>query len=446
MVGRPRIRRPHRWTFPPARTLTLTNGLTLLVYDRPGQYVVSAALVLDLPLTGEPSGREGVASVVAATLDQGTAAHPGTGFADAVEACGAVIEASATHTHTVVHLDVPGARLAQAAPLFAEAVAAPQLLDDDIDRSRRLRLARLDQLMASASDRANLGLRHALLWPRHRAQRLAGGESDTVAAITGADARAFHARWYGPEGATLVVAGDFPDDGLEALIDAFEPWQNPAQRQGEHETLTGRPGVAHLLDRPGSVQADIRWGWFTVDRTDPRWFGLQLATHALGGAYLSRLNRVLREERGYTYGAGLVTSPLRDGGITSTYGSFRTEVVGAALELMPAELDVSERPLTEAEIVRARDYLIGVTPLRYATAAGLTDAVVALLGAGLGPDFIDVQTEQWRRVTPQTATEAARELVRPDAGTLVIVGDAGALAPQVRAAGWEPVILGTDSA
>lgn len=445
MVGRPRIRRPRRWTFPEARTLTLDNGLSLLVYDRPGQYVVSAALVLDLPLTTEPPRLEGVASLVAATLDQGTASHPGTDFADAVEDCGAVIEATAFHSHTVVHLDVPGARLAQAAPLLAEAVSEPQLTDEDVDRSRRLRLARLDQVMASASDRANTGLRHALLAPRHRAQRMAGGEAATVASVTGADARAFHGRWYGPEGATLVLAGDFPDEGLDAVVDALAGWENPSQRVGQHETVSGLPRVAHLLDRPGSVQADIRWGWFSIDRTDPRWCALQLATHALGGAYLSRLNRVLREERGYTYGASLVSTPLRDGGITSTYGSFRNDVVGATLELMPGLLQVTDRPITEAEVVRARDYLIGVTPLRYATAAGLTDAVVGLLGAGLGPDFIDVQTEQWRRVTPETATAAAAEVVRPDEGTLVIVGDAGVLAPQVRAAGWEPVILAPDA-
>ncbi|WP_232547708.1 M16 family metallopeptidase [Propioniciclava soli] len=446
MVGRPRIRAPRRWSLPPGRALRLDNGLQVLVYDRPGQYVVSAALVLDAPLTSEPADREGVAALVAATLDQGTALHPGTTFADAVEACGALIGATAAHTHTVVHLDVPGARLADAAPLFAEAVMAPQLGDDDIARHARLRLAHLDQLLASSSDRASLGLRHAVLAPSNRAQRLAAGERGTVTAVTGADARAHHARWYGPRGATLVVAGDFPAAGLDALLAAFAPWQNPGQPAPLHETLRpGQPG-AFLLDRPGSVQADIRWGWFTVDRLDPRWFALQIASHALGGAYLSRLNKVLREERGFTYGAGLMSSPQRGGGFTTTHGSFRNEVVGPTLELLGPLLDVGAAPITAAEVARARDYLVGVTPLRYATAGGLTDAVVTLLGAGLGPNFIDLQLDRWRSVTPEDATRAAHELVRPDGGTLVVVGDAAALAAPIRAAGWNPVVLGPDAA
>ena len=121
---------------------------------------------------------------------------------------------------------------------------------------------------------------------------------------------------------------------------------------GRTPTSASAPRVAaaaaascQLIDRPGSVQADVRLGRFTIDRADPRWADLQLAVHALGGAFLSRLNNVLREEKGYTYGVHAVNVPLRAGGYTlgpgllPQRGRRRTPS-----PLMPGLLDVGLAP------------------------------------------------------------------------------------------------------
>ena len=71
---------------------------------------------------------------------------------------------------------------------------------------------------------------------------------------------------------------------------------------------------ALLVDRPGAVQADVRLGGFGIDRLDPRWSAISVASYAMGGAFLSRLNAVLREEKGYTYGVRMNFGPLRTGG------------------------------------------------------------------------------------------------------------------------------------
>ena len=187
MTTRPAIRPPAAWHAPAPAASTLANGLRVLAFRMPGQYVTSVALVADLPMTAEPRDREGVGALTAGTLDQGTATHPGTAFADAVEACGAILHAGSGHSHVAVHLDVPTTHLAPAASLLAEALADPELADADVDRHRRLRLAQLEQQRARGADRANQVFRHVLIDPALRSQRLAAGEADTVAAVTGAD-------------------------------------------------------------------------------------------------------------------------------------------------------------------------------------------------------------------------------------------------------------------
>jgi predicted Zn-dependent peptidase len=443
---RPELRPPGAWSFPVPQTFTLATGLAVQAYHRPGQFVISAGLSLDVPLSAEARDREGVAELTGAALDQGTRSHPSIAFADAVECCGAVLEASVGSSSTQVYLDVPGSHLAAALPLLAEAVAEPELTDADVDREREVRLAQIEQQLANGSMRADHALRGALFRPESRAARMKSGEPDTLRTVTGADVRAFHARHYGPAGGTLVLAGDFAGDVRGLVEDAFGAWTNPGQVAVRHEVPLASERVVRLVDRPGSVQADVRFGRFTINRTDPRWADLQLAVYALGGAFLSRLNSVLREEKGYTYGVHASNTPLRAGGTTSASGSFRNEVVADAVSLLGPLLDVRDKPLTADEIDRARQYLVGVQPLQYATASGVCNGVLTLLGAGLTPHFLDELRAAYARVTPESATAAASELLRPETMSLVVVGDAGALADGLRGVGYEVEVVSQDAA
>lgn len=440
-LPRPHVRPSPPWSFPVSERARLDNGIEVLLYHLPGQHVVSVGLSLDLPLTAEPADLEGVAALTARTLDEGTEAHPGQAFAEAVERCGAELSGGVGYSATTLYLDVPSSRLGEALPLLGEAVTAPQLLDADVERHRTIRLAQVRQQLAQSSERANHAFRRTVLADAARASRMAEGEPPTLAGITGEHVRAFHAVHYGPAGTTLVLAGDFRGDPLADAAAALGDWR-PDQQRAEHQRPTARQRHAFLVDRPGSVQADVRFGGFTIDRRDPRWFALQVGARAVGGSFLSRLNRVLREEKGFTYGVHLVNAPMRDGGISYVTGSFRNEVVGETLDLLPRLLDVTLEPLSLAEVVDARTYLTDVLPLQYATASGVCNGVMALRAAGLGPEFVDQTREGYARTTPGLATTAMAELLRPHVASLVVVGDAPALAADIRAAGWDLEVVG----
>ncbi len=431
---RPDVAPPAPWSFPVPERTALANGLKVLLFHRPGQHVVSAGLVLDLPLGVEPRGLEGVATLALRCLDEGTRTHPGLSFSEALESEGAALAASAGLSATQVYLDVPARRLERALPLLAEAVIEPTLAAADVERHRDLRLAEIEQARANSAQRAGLEFRRAAIDPAARAGRPAGGEAGTVAAITHDDVRRFHATHYGPEAGTLILAGDFAADPLPAIEAAFGGW-SVATPAVTHERPAAAPPRTLVIDRPGAVQADVRIGRLGIGRSDPRWAALQIGTFALGGAFLSRLNKVLREERGYTYGVHVVNQPFREGGLSALQGSFRTEATGAAVAESLALLDVTTAPFTTSEVTNAIAYAIGVAPLRYATASGVTEQVAGLAAAGLGPEYVDRYTEALRGVTPAAATAAVGELLPPSGLSIVIVGDAAVLVRDLARAG-----------
>ena len=270
-----------------------------------------------------------------------------------------------------------------------------------------------------------------------------GGEPETVRQVTPEAVSAFHHDHFGPGGTTLVLAGDFPTDPIAAAERCFGSWRNDAQRRVVAEEPAAGARRTVLVDRPGAVQADLRLGGFGIDRLDPRWSAVSIASYAMGGAFLSRLNAVLREEKGYTYGVRMNFGPLRTGGSFAVQGSFRTEVVVEALAITRELIKVDDTPFTSQEVDDAVAFFTGVSPLRYATAEGVADQAGTQVLAGLPDDYVDRSLALLRSVTPEAATEAYRSVVHPDDLILVIVGDAERLADPLRATGFPDLEIRT---
>ena len=436
MSTRPVLQPPAEWTYPLPEEHQLDNGMRVLVHQVPGQRVISANLVLDLPLSAEERAIEGVATICARTLDEGTRNHPGDAFAEALETEGAAFVASQGQSSLQAMIDVPATRFPRALELLAEGVRRPELRDADAARHVALRLAELDQLRANSAQLASWAFRNAVFAPETRAQRLPGGEPDTVGAVAPEQVRDFHRQHYGPRGATLVLAGDFADDPVPLAAGAFADWANADQAATSHQACSPATPTAVLIDRPGSVQADIRLGGSGIDRHDPRWPDFQVGSYAVGGAFLSRLNKVLREDRGYTYGVSLQNAPLRSGGTFTVAGSFRTEVVAPAMEEARRLLDISAAPITADEVTDAVNYFAGVSPLRYATADGIADQTASVVAQGLALDYVNTYLAGIRAATPDSASRAYAEIIDLDALTLVVVGDASALEPALADGGF----------
>lgn len=435
---RPAVPNPPHWHFPAPQSFWLDNGLEVLLCHRRGQHVASVCLSFDIPLTLEPTEREGVATITQRCVDEGTRQHPGATFSAALENIGASLDGHAGLSASQFYLDVPIPQLGEALSLLAEAVCCPELDSAQVERHCELRHAEIIQTLASSAQTAGVAFRQACIPPRFRASRLAGGNTDTVAAITARDVRAFHSRYYRPEGATLIITGDLDPDAVQLAARAFGSWTVEGNVNPEHASLTADTPKHWLIDRPAAVQADVRLGDFGIDRTDARWADLQVANVVLGGMFLSRLNRVLREERGYTYGIQLTNQAMRNGGLLSAHGAFRTEVAVEAVNLAAQLLDVAHEPLTADETSKAVRYILGSAPLRYSTAQGVTQALGGLVAAGLSAEFINSQAYALSQVTAASATEAFAELLPHNRLSLVIVGNAEELSGPLADSGWAP--------
>ena len=431
------------WAFPTGTEGAVPGGPATLRCDLPGRRLAAVRLVLDAGAGREPEGRDGVATLAARALLEGTEPGGGTALTAAFERLGASLYASADLTALRIALDVPVTRLGPALDLLSSVVREPALDDADVRRLVRERLEEIAQEDADPGSRAMRELRAVMFPAQARASRPTGGTPESVDALQGADVRSFY-RAAVPAEATAVVAGDLSGvDADGALKAALEGWtaSGEALRVADEVLPTTGPRIA-VVDRPGSVQTYLSIGHGVPNRAHPDWPLLTVAAHVLGGGLTSRLNSVLREEKGYTYGVRAGLLRLRHCGLFITQGAVHTEVTADAVTDALAELrGVVARGVEAEECASSVRALADRAPAEYETARAVAAELADAAANGLGADYPRRYLDAVRAATPEEVARAYAEHVDPEALTVVAVGDAEKIAGPLEELGYAPVTV-----
>jgi predicted Zn-dependent peptidase len=433
--ARPAVAPPEPWTFPAPVEHVLDNGVRVLLHDVPGQYVVSLRVVVPVSLRTEPAGREGVAAMTARLLDEGTAQHGPEEFAELMERHGMLLGAGVSDGGLLVDVDVPQAHLATAAGLVAQALSEPAFPDGEVRRIVRNRLAEIEQERASAAHRAMRELSRTLWDPADRAATPAAGTAESVGALTRDDVVSFHRQRVGPAGACVVVAGDLAGTGaLDVVAGSLGRWTNddhePAPSPVPPQPSAERRRVV-VVDRPGAVQTEIAVGCPGPDRsTSHGWAPYPVLAFVVGGSPTARVDAVLREEKGYTYGIRTSFRPRVAGGSFVAQGSVRSEVTAEATQLLLGILDGARDGFTDSELRAGTDFVARTAPGRYATADAIADESAALALERLPVDFTTTTLRDMADLDPDDLRSAYRRTVTGD-WSVVLVGDADTIVPSL---------------
>ena len=390
VAERPSPGAPRSYEFPAVRGERLANGLSILVVDLPGRPLVSASLILTGGVAEEPADKAGATVLAARALTEGTEQHDAIALVEATERLGASLHADAGWDAVSVGVDVPAARLAPALELAAEVLLQPTFPEAEVDRLRDERLNDLLQARADPRrrvDEAFVGTIYARESPYHRPS---GGTRETVEGLTPDDLRRAFGRSLDPARATLIIGGDLGDQDCVALAERlFGGWSGNAASQAAAapvvDTGSSVGRVIRVVHRPGSVQTEIRIGHRGLPRRIDDFHAVSVMAAILGGLFNSRLNMKLREEKGYTYGAGAGFDMRRGAGPFSARAAVNTEVtVPAILDTLAELTRMRDTTVADAELAAARDFLIGVFPLRFETAGAVVGSIGSLAVHGLG--------------------------------------------------------------
>ena len=449
VATRPTPGTPRPYEFPAVQRFQLSNGLRVILADLPGRPLVSASLVIRNGSADEPPAHAGATVLAARALSEGTEQYDAIALVEASERLGASLHSEAGWDAMSVSVDVPAARLEPALALLAEVVLHPTFPPSEVERLRDERLNDLLQARADPRRRADEAFSETIYEGASPYHRPSGGTRETVTALTPGRLRAAYERGLDPARAAIIVGGDLTgiDVGAiaERLLGGWGAAAGGAPAGPIVDAGAVRERFVRIIHRPGAVQTEIRIGHVGAPRLISDFHPLAVMGAILGGLFNSRLNMKLREEKGYTYGAGAGFDLRRGAGPFNARAAVNTEVTLPAVQDFLAELDrIRDAPVEATELRAARDYLIGVFPLRFETPGPIVGSLAGLVVHDLPDDELARYRPAIEAVTIDDVLTAARTRITPEQMAIVLVGDADAFGAALESAGFGQVTVERD--
>ena len=438
---RPPPGKPRDYHFPKFERIRMSNGLTVVHAHLPGRALLAAHLIMPGGGWTELPDQGGVTVLAARAMPEGTKRLSATEFVEASERLGAEIHADASWESLSATLEVPRSKFGPALALLAEMAFEPAFPGEEVDRLRDERMNDLLQAWSDPRRRAERVFPETLFSRETPYSRPLAGIQTTIRPLDRDTVAARHADIIDPSMATLVVAGDLAGVPLEQLAEEHlggRTATTTGNRSSAPDMAVANPGGAQLVlvDRPGAPQSELRIGHIGVQRKNPDFHAIAVLNAILGGTFNSRLNRVIREEKGYSYGIHSSFEMRRRSGPFAVRCAVETAVTVPAIEetlrIVNEMIDV---PPTDEELMIARDYLVGVFPLRFETSGQVGSALAGLVVFELPDDELDRYRPAVTAIDSEAVTSAAQRYIRPADLSVVVVGDAKEVEAPLRDAG-----------
>jgi predicted Zn-dependent peptidase len=377
--------------------------------------------------------RAGLAALTGSLIDEGTAERAALEIAAEVESLGGYLSSQADWDSLSASLGVLAEHSAKGLELLAEIAIQATFPDAEVERLRSQHLAELQRRRAQPANVAADELARILYADTIYSLPLLG-TADSVHAIRRQEILEIAQTQIVPDGATLVMVGDFDPEPTEKLIDGiFGDWKGPAR--AVQKTLEPRPLSRHrirLVDRPEAPQTELWMGQIGVPRSHPDRAGLVVLNSLLGGKFTSRLNLNLRERLGITYGISTSFTQRRGPGPFIVAASVDTDAVGTAVEEVLSEIRrLQDEWVAQEELEDTQSYLLGIFPYTLQRIEGLASRLADLAVYDLPSDYFANHLEQIANVTREDLQELARRHFRPEQMGIVAVGPGQQLRAQL---------------
>ena len=431
---------------PPApEVVKLPNGMTVWLLERHTLPLVSVSLALSVGSANDPAGKEGLAHITADMLDEGAGSRNAIDVSTALQDLGVSLRTAVTLDGSMFSLTVLKRNFPQAFGILGDVVARPKL---DAKEWKRVSDLWKNSLLKRADDPSGVARvvgQVASYGRNHPYGHPTDGFVSSAKTIELAHVKEFYGSQYRPENVVLSVVGDITKDEIAAAVnDAFGSWKPgapaPAAAPPPSAPSTPRPFLV-LVDRPDAPQSVIAVVREGIRLQDPEAPLYDLVNTALGGSFTSRLNQNLREDHGWTYGAGSAFTETKRGGAFLARAAVETKHTAPALAEMLKELrNMAASGLTEEELAKVRAQDRSDLVQAYESVGGIAGRYAMLSTLGLAPGY-DAAASRTRQTATLDVLKKIAEAVDPTKATIVVVGPkkevGDALGPLGEPAFWD---------
>jgi predicted Zn-dependent peptidase len=393
---------------PSFHTVKLENGLTLFLLERHELPLFDFHWLLKTGGSiGDPSGREGLASLTASLLRKGTSSRTADQLSEALDFVGASFHARASLEYSTGSAEFVKKDLELAVDLLSDMLLHPSFPREEVSKLIRQEVDGIKEAK-EVPERVIDDYYEQFLFDSHPYGRPVGGTELTLTNITREEIITFYESHYVPNELWFAVVGDFSAPELEAALRAkFGSWKSkPADRTELKTPVPVRGRHALIVDKPDATQTFFRFGNVGLARTNADWVAVRVINTLFGGRFTSMINTALRTDSGLTYFANSMFAARRLPGPFAIASFTPNEKTGQALELgLDVLKKLHETAITAEQLQSAKTYLKGQFGPTLETNDQLASMLCELAFYGLGPEYINTL---FQRIDAVTLADAKR--------------------------------------
>jgi predicted Zn-dependent peptidase len=420
--------------FPPYSEIKLSNGLRIVVVEDHRQPIVYFRTMI---LTGGATDGAHIGTTGAVTylLEKGTTTRSADDIAKKLDFYGSQIGIGANSDQVSVYTSILKKDLKEVLPVYADVMLHPTFPQSELHKYISQRVAAIKQDQQDPSYPGRM-LGRKLIFGDHPYGAV---ETEaTTKALTRDVIAAWHAQNFVANNAVIAVVGDVSKDEIVPMLEKqFGTWQQGNPPKPQYTELHDVSGTQiYLIDRPGSVQSDIRLERLGLRRAEPDFDKASFLAAIFAGngsiGFQNRLTQNIREKHGYTYSPGGSLTSSIDRGVLVAVAEVRNAVTDSALDQMLIEYKrLANEEIPADELTLSKSIVTGSYLMSLADPATTSSNLMELMEYELPSDYFQTYANRINAITSADLKAVAQKVYPSDNLIAIVTGDAKEIKPKL---------------
>jgi zinc protease len=349
---------------------------------------------------------------------------------------GAILSGGAAWDSTAMHVLAMSEFIEEGISILSDCVMNPVFADDEIARLKKKQISSIDLQLSDIDYLGNLAL-YASLFESTPYGHSLQGTKDSVSLINRDDCVEFHNTMMQESEISIIVSGNMSKDRVFELIDKyFDFSSNKVSKDPGFSVQSINKNSITLIQKADSSQTALRIAKIVVDRLHPDYMPVQMLNTVLSGYFMSRLNELLREKYGYTYGVHSNIQGRRHSSAFIMSAALKKDATKHSIEVIFDEMNkISAVPLSEEECYTAKRYVLGSFLRTTETADQMSSMLHVINQFNLPNDYFSRFYKSFSELTPADLIEAQAKYFRPENMIIAAAGDLDYIASELRSYG-----------
>jgi zinc protease len=428
---------------PKSWTSELANGMKVYGIEQNEIPTVNFSLVIEGGHLLDDKSKNGVANLITDLMMEGTASKTPEQLEEEIEMLGASINMYTTDESIIVQGNTLVRNFEKTMDLVQEIILEPRWDEEEFGRIKTATINRIKRSAADPNTVARNVYNKLLYGEDHIFSYPTIGDEATIEAMTVEDLKAFYEKNFSPSITNFHIVGKIDQaNTLKALDGLGQAWKAKDVMIPEYPAANNRDKSSlYFVDIPNAKQSVINIGYIAVPRTDADFYPLEVMNYKLGGSFSGNVNLILREEKGYTYGARTSFSGGKVPGTFTASSSVRTNTTGESVAIFKKEIAKYKEGISEADLDFTKNALIKSNARRFETQSSLLGMLQEMSTYGLPSNYIAGEEAVIKNMTLEQHKALANKYLDESKMAYLVVGDATTQYPQFKTMGFDEVML-----